>query len=577
MSILFEKTKNPDLKKWLYLSLAIIAMALIFQTSSWVDNQQFSVIHDAVFLVVPGFLAVFALLLTFNLTKRRHPRLKPILVFTISILFLLGSATVETFFETTILEKPFLSLSDTLYIISYPFLIYFVLLYLGPDKRFITRKLIAFGLIISIGLLLPTYMAINELNLNNVDSGLLLTLGFPIMDAIIFAVAVIGLMVLFKGGGNYFWIMTLLGIELLVFADTIFLYAEIEGEFSEGHFVNVLYLSRYLFWIFAVFYYNKQITMVISKTGKPSEKFEVGGFRLPIISKLAIPMINGVVIWVTLMVMNNMGLFDYSQGTQNLDVVSISLVIFGIVAVFSAITFAIHSNLNKIVKMQEKEIEQKNKELLKVARFSAIGEVSARLAHDLRNPLSVIKNTVELMMIKHQKDLFEKDQKDFTRLNNAIFRITHQIDDVLDFAKTKPLNKRNYEITKILSKTIETISIPKEVKITIIDSESKVNCDSYHLERVFSNLILNSLQAMKNKGEIKIGIRETPTDFLIEFEDSGPGIPEELSHRVFEPLFTTKQTGTGLGLVSCKNIVEQHDGKLFFKNNPTIFTVQLPK
>ncbi len=82
---------------------------------------------------------------------------------------------------------------------------------------------------------------------------------------------------------------------------------------------------------------------------------------------------------------------------------------------------------------------------------------------------------------------------------------------------------------------------------------------------------------MENSGEIKVRIKENENDVDIEIEDSGPGIPEDKIEQIFDPLFTTKSTGTGLGLVSCKNIIEQHKGTISVKNNPTIFEIILPK
>ena len=94
---------------------------------------------------------------------------------------------------------------------------------------------------------------------------------------------------------------------------------------------------------------------------------------------------------------------------------------------------------------------------------------------------------------------------------------------------------------------------------------------------VLSNLIKNASQAIEGNGEISIRIIDKKDDVLIEIEDSGLGIPESVLPKIFEPLFTTKQSGTGLGLASCKSIVERHHGVLTVRNNPTVFTIHLPK
>ena len=99
-----------------------------------------------------------------------------------------------------------------------------------------------------------------------------------------------------------------------------------------------------------------------------------------------------------------------------------------------------------------------------------------------------------------------------------------------------------------------------------------------HNRLVCKNLFLNAIQAIgKQEGSITIRFKDEHKYNVIEIEDSGPGFPESQVSEIFEPLTTTKQTGTGLGLVSCKNIVENHGGTITAKNNPTTFTIRFPK
>lgn len=121
------------------------------------------------------------------------------------------------------------------------------------------------------------------------------------------------------------------------------------------------------------------------------------------------------------------------------------------------------------------------------------------------------------------------------------------------------------------------MEIPRNVKIDLQDSDIEIKCDSRKMESVFINLILNAIQAIdKNQGKITIRARKEGDFVAIDFEDTGPGIPEKIIDDIFDPLVTTKERGTGLGLSSCKNIIEQHGGSISAKNNPTIFTVKLP-
>ena len=221
-------------------------------------------------------------------------------------------------------------------------------------------------------------------------------------------------------------------------------------------------------------------------------------------------------------------------------------------------------------------ISKKKESVEKIERLRVMGELSARVAHDLRNPLGVIKNAIELIEIDSKNNLDEKMKKRITMIKNASDKMIRQVNDVLDFVRTKPLELENNSIADILNSSLK-ITIPENIKISKSDNDANLLCDSKQLEVVFSNLITNAVQAIENNGELNLRINEELNGIIVEIEDSGPGIPKENISKIFEPLFTTKPTGTGLGLVSCKNIVEQHGGTISVRNNPTVFSVKLPK
>jgi two-component system sensor histidine kinase HydH len=212
----------------------------------------------------------------------------------------------------------------------------------------------------------------------------------------------------------------------------------------------------------------------------------------------------------------------------------------------------------------------------RMKRLSAIGELSARVAHDLRNPLGIIKNAVELIEMSSTINEDEKTKKRIQMIKNASERMLRQINNVLDFVRVRPLQLEKYSLGEILDSAIKS-SVPDTVKIKKPQNDVKILCDGKQLEVAFSNIFSNAVQAMENSGNIKIGIADGKNDVKISIEDSGPGISKENLEHIFEPLFTTKPGGTGLGLVSCKNIVEQHEGKIKVKTNPTTFEITLPK
>lgn len=246
----------------------------------------------------------------------------------------------------------------------------------------------------------------------------------------------------------------------------------------------------------------------------------------------------------------------------------------------------LRKNLEKVV-LKEKEIElqrdhlerqvkEKTDELIRSEKLAIIGELASRMAHDLRNPLSTIKNVIELMENK-QKIRIEEKIVYYGKLHRAIERISHQVDDVLEYGKTTQLSLQTCNIVQNINQLIEDNNFSPGVKINIEKTDVKVNVDVRKIDAVFTNIFMNAIQAMNENGVINVRVLDNGASVMIAVEDSGPGIPEKDISEIFDPLFTTKQAGTGLGLSICKKIVEQHGGSITVKNNPTTFIIRLPK
>lgn len=236
----------------------------------------------------------------------------------------------------------------------------------------------------------------------------------------------------------------------------------------------------------------------------------------------------------------------------------------------------IEKNLKKEKLRLENEIRDKTRKLVQAERLSAIGELASRLAHDLKNPLSVIKATVQLIRHTNQ-GIDELTKKRIELIEGSIYRMTHQVDGVLDFVKATPIKKKPYSLNEIIMSAIQTLLVPQNITINIPKADIILQCDPQKLIVVFANLILNSIQAIENeKGTINIRTKKQQDSILIRVEDTGGGIPQDIIGKIFDPLFTTKQEGTGLGLASVKNIVEQHGGKITVNTNPTVFSITLP-
>jgi signal transduction histidine kinase len=227
--------------------------------------------------------------------------------------------------------------------------------------------------------------------------------------------------------------------------------------------------------------------------------------------------------------------------------------------------------------VEKKEFIPSN--IIKKDKMYTIGEMSSRLAHDLQNPLTIIKNTIELLNLKNpNQDKATKESYD--RIARSATKMSEQIRGVLDFVRTSNLIMEKTSILDLLKNVIKDLAIPKHSKIILPDKDVDVYGDVKQLETVFSNLILNAIQAKDNEGKVMIQASEIDDYTIIDVIDNGHGITKENLPRIFEPLFTTKPGGTGLGLASVKTIIENHGGTIecsSIVNKGTVFTIRLPK
>lgn len=222
----------------------------------------------------------------------------------------------------------------------------------------------------------------------------------------------------------------------------------------------------------------------------------------------------------------------------------------------------------------EKQIVR-NEEKLKKERFTAIGELSGNLAHDIRNPLSVIQNTLDV--IDSEVTLNKPLQESMNRANNAIDRIDHQVNSVLNFLRVSPLEIQSINLRSTLNSIIDEITIPENVTISNNTSDEFLSCDLEKFRSIITNIIINSIQAFENNlGQIDISSKTSEHDIIIEISNNGPPIPKETLSRIFEPLYTTKFKGTGLGLASCKHLIELHGGTITALGDPVKFILTLP-
>ena len=227
-------------------------------------------------------------------------------------------------------------------------------------------------------------------------------------------------------------------------------------------------------------------------------------------------------------------------------------------------------------KYLEKRIELKTEQLIKSKKMAIIGELTSCLAHDFRNPISVIKAAHEIMKEKPMMNVKKRLQYN-ARIDRSLQKIIHLVNDVLGYVRVTDLELNETCLLSLIESSIDSIAVPQQVTIVKPSNDCQIRCDFRKLEAVFSNLLTNSIQAVGDEGKIEVRLSVEDDSAKIEIEDDGPGIAKSILPKIFEPLFTTKNNGTGLGLSICKTIIEQHDGTISVKSNPTTFTIILPK
>lgn len=162
-------------------------------------------------------------------------------------------------------------------------------------------------------------------------------------------------------------------------------------------------------------------------------------------------------------------------------------------------------------------------------------------------------------------------------IGRSVKRITYQIDDVLNNVRNTDTEKSLFNVRQIISSCIKKAAVPENVKVDLPEDDLEVFCDCVKIEIVFENLVRNSIQAIgASTGKIKTAFDRKVEFDTVMFSNSGPGIPGAILSKIFEPLFTTKGDRTGLGLTTCKNLLEQH-GWTITAIPASTFLINIPK
>jgi len=231
------------------------------------------------------------------------------------------------------------------------------------------------------------------------------------------------------------------------------------------------------------------------------------------------------------------------------------------------------------------KLESSKTQLVKLEREGAWREMARQVAHDIKNPLTTMKLSMQQL-----ERLSGNPEQAAAYLRKAITRLIEQIDSLAQiasefsmFANLDIKSKQDVVINDVVESVHDLFSEQKQVELSLTLPERPFHIlgDKNHLIRVFNNLVINAIQAIPSdrKGVIKVSLYQEGPLAVVRISDNGGGIPPEIRERVFEPNFTTKTSGSGLGLAICKKIIEAHDGDIRFETRDdagTDFFIEMP-
>lgn len=227
------------------------------------------------------------------------------------------------------------------------------------------------------------------------------------------------------------------------------------------------------------------------------------------------------------------------------------------------------------------ELKASRERVLRSERLAAIGKLAGIMGHEIRNPLGVIRTSIYFLDMVLKESMDEKVKKHLNILQTQIDSSDRIISDVLDFARMKAPDLKEEDINYVVKEALSNAAIPPIVKVHtgLAANQPKVRVDTCQVEQVFLNLITNAVQAMPEGGELKVTTCQDGKFIIITFKDTGCGISKEDLTKIFEPLFSTKAKGVGLGLATCQGHIQAHKGKIEVESEEgkgTIFRVKLP-
>ena len=233
------------------------------------------------------------------------------------------------------------------------------------------------------------------------------------------------------------------------------------------------------------------------------------------------------------------------------------------------------------------ELEKSRETLLQAEKLALVGRLAAGMAHSVRNPLTSVK--MRLFSLDRTLDLSVTQKEDFDVISDEIRHIDTIVQNFLEFSRPPKLKMQKVSPSEVVDMTLQMLkhrleSYDVEIKLDRKQTLPEILADPEQLKEVLVNLVVNAYEAMERRGSIEIQETEIETGpgdrkVMIRLTDNGPGIPDAIKDKVFQPFYSTKEEGTGLGLSICARIIEEHGGTLELTSTEgkgATFTIKIP-
>ena len=214
-------------------------------------------------------------------------------------------------------------------------------------------------------------------------------------------------------------------------------------------------------------------------------------------------------------------------------------------------------------------------------RLATIGQLAAGIGHELRNPLAIMETSVYLLRQRLAPLLAVHPEvnKHLDRVGTEVKRATNTVSDLMGLAHSRSPRRERTAVRAVVEEAIEAALVPPRVMVEVaLPADLTGDFDREQMRHVLANVLTNAAQAVGGGGRVKISGRERSDGLELRIEDDGPGVPEVIRRRIFEPLFTTKAQGSGIGLALCRRIMDAHGGtiELELEGQGATFVVRLP-